>query len=126
LEAIQTAFALKRFPDLTPAQLLEAHAYAYGGCAIQDAGYYPFGNAFFSDLTHYVRTGDFIESLFCNAVTRDTTKGIPAALKLEILNYYADSTAPIVTKKSPKRWAQVQSELQILADAHENRTTILH
>ncbi|HXO45500.1 MAG TPA: zinc dependent phospholipase C family protein [Candidatus Cybelea sp.] len=54
---------LKRFPDATPAELKEAHAYAYGGCAIQDVGYYPFGSKFFSDLVHYVRTGDFIEAL---------------------------------------------------------------
>ena len=54
---------LKRFPIATPEQLHEAHAYAYGGCIVQDMGYYPFGNAFFSDLTHYVRSGDFIASL---------------------------------------------------------------
>jgi hypothetical protein len=58
---------LKHYPNLTPAQLDEAHAYAYGGCAIQDAGYYPSGNEFFSDLTHYVRSGDFILSLLRNA-----------------------------------------------------------
>src|SRR3984885_11739460 len=54
---------LKKFPTLTEAQLQEAHAYAYGGSAIQDFGYYPFGNKFFSDLTHYVRSGDFVLSL---------------------------------------------------------------
>jgi Zinc dependent phospholipase C len=58
---------LSRYPNLTPAQLREAHAYAYGGCAIQDLGYYPFGDEFFSDLTHYVRSGDFITALFRNA-----------------------------------------------------------
>jgi len=54
---------LKRFPDATPEQLKNAHAFAYGGCTIQDLGYYPFGSKFFSDLVHYVRTGDFIEAL---------------------------------------------------------------
>ena len=54
---------LKRFPDATPEQLIQAHAYAYGGAIIQDIGYYPFGNAFFSDLTHYVRSGDFVIAL---------------------------------------------------------------
>src|SRR5713226_2480760 len=62
---------LKRFPTLTEAQVREAHAYAYGGCAIQDFGYYPFGNAFFSDLTHYVRSGDFVLALLRNAHTAD-------------------------------------------------------
>jgi hypothetical protein len=54
---------LKRFPNATPEDLLQAHAYAYGGAIIQDLGYYPFGNKFFSDLTHYVRSGDFVLAL---------------------------------------------------------------
>jgi hypothetical protein len=58
---------LKRFPGTTPAQLRIAHAFAYGGCDAQDLGYYPFGNRFFSDLTHYVRTGDFINNLLLQA-----------------------------------------------------------
>jgi hypothetical protein len=62
---------LSRFPSATEAQLLEAHAYAYGGSAIQDMGYYPFGKQFFSDLAHYARTGDFIACLFRNAKTID-------------------------------------------------------
>ena len=62
---------VKQFPGLTELQLREAHAYAYGGCAIQDLGYYPFANGFFSDLTHYVRSGDFVLSLLHNAQTPD-------------------------------------------------------
>ena len=58
---------LSRYPGLTPAQLDEARAYAYGGCVIQDIGYYPFGDRNYSNLTHYVRTGDFVVSLFRNA-----------------------------------------------------------
>jgi hypothetical protein len=54
---------LKRFPAATVDDLTRAHAYAYGGCIIQDLGYYPFGSKFYSDLTHYVRSGDFIASL---------------------------------------------------------------
>src|SRR5947207_12545366 len=54
---------LKRFPKATAEQLKEAHAYAYGGAIIQDMGYYPFGSKLFTDLTHYVRSGDFIEAL---------------------------------------------------------------
>jgi hypothetical protein len=54
---------LKRFPDLSDDQLKEAHAYAYGGAVIQDLGYYPFGSAEFSDLVHYVRSGDFVREL---------------------------------------------------------------
>lgn len=54
---------LKRFPNATAEQLKEAHAYGYGGAIIQDMGYYPFGSKLFSDLTHYVRSGDFVEIL---------------------------------------------------------------
>src|ERR1700751_435990 len=53
----------KRFPDATADDLKKAHAFAYGGSLVQDMGYYPFGNKFFSDLTHYVRSGDFIVNL---------------------------------------------------------------
>jgi hypothetical protein len=56
-----------RFPETTPEQLLEARAYAYGGCVIQDLGYYPFGSHFFSNLLHYVRSGDFVDTLIRNA-----------------------------------------------------------
>src|SRR6266700_4657079 len=54
---------LKRYPGLSEDQIKEAHAYAYGGAVIQDLGYYPFGNKQFSNLVHYVRTGDFVREL---------------------------------------------------------------
>src|SRR4030088_2144768 len=53
----------KRFPSATEDDLKKAHAFAYGGSLMQDMGYYPFGSKYFSDLTHYVRSGDFIEYL---------------------------------------------------------------
>jgi Zinc dependent phospholipase C len=56
-----------RFPDATAEELLRAHAFAYGGAIVQDMGYYPHGNKFFSDLTHYFRSGDFIVSLLHSA-----------------------------------------------------------
>lgn len=54
---------LKRFPSLTEDQLKEAHSYAYGGAVIQDLGYYPFGSVEFSNLLHYVRSGDFVREM---------------------------------------------------------------
>ena len=54
---------LKRYPAATTDELEKAHAYAYGGCIVQDMGYYPFSSRLFSDLTHYVRSGDFILAL---------------------------------------------------------------
>jgi len=62
---------LKRFPQLTEEQLTEAHAYAYGGAVIQDLGYYPFGSTEFSDLVHYVRSGDFVRELLIEAQDAD-------------------------------------------------------
>jgi len=54
---------MARFPQATSDQINEAHGYAYGGCIIQDLGYYPFGSHFFSDLTHYVRSANFVQAL---------------------------------------------------------------
>jgi hypothetical protein len=62
---------LSRYPGLTQAQLDDARAYAYGGCIIQDIGYYPAGDQSFSDLTHYVRSGDFVVNLLRNAKNAD-------------------------------------------------------
>jgi hypothetical protein len=62
---------LQRFPGASPEDLKMAHSYAYGGAVIQDMGYYPFGSKLFSDLVHYVRSGDFIEALLRDAQTPD-------------------------------------------------------
>ena len=75
---------LKRFPAATPDELKQAHAYAYGGCIIQDLGYYPFGSKLFSDLTHYVRTGDFVLNLI-----RDSQDLNEYAFALGALSHYA-------------------------------------
>ncbi len=54
---------LKRFPQATADDLKQAHGYAYGGSLIQDMGYYPSGSKYFSDLLHYVRSGEFVTAL---------------------------------------------------------------
>src|SRR5213080_3820625 len=54
---------IERFPRATPEDLRHAHAFAYGGSLVQDMGYYPFGKKYFSDLLHYVRSGDFVMAL---------------------------------------------------------------
>ena|ERR1051326_295701 len=90
-----------RFPQASPAELKEAHAYAYGGSVIQDLGYYPFGSGEFSDLVHYVRSGDFVDALIRNAQTPDEyafalgalahyasdVKGHPAVNQAEAIEY---------------------------------------
>jgi hypothetical protein len=75
---------LQRFPDSTPEDLKTAHSYAYGGCVIQDLGYYPFGSHLFSDLVHYVRTGDFVQALI-----RDSQHLNDYAFALGALAHYA-------------------------------------
>lgn len=75
---------LQRFPDATAEQIKEAHGYAYGGAIIQDMGYYPHGSHFFSDLTHYVRSGDFILALLHDSKDIDGY-----AFALGALSHYA-------------------------------------
>jgi hypothetical protein len=75
---------LKRFPQATEEQLSGAQAYAYGGSIIQDMGYYPYGSPFFSELTHYVRSGDFILALL-----RDSKDLDEYAFALGALAHYA-------------------------------------
>ena len=75
---------LQRFPLATADELTQAHAYAYGGCIIQDLGYYPFGSKFFSELTHYVRSGDFVLNLI-----RDSQNLNEYAFALGALSHYA-------------------------------------
>jgi len=88
---------MSRFPDATPEKLIEAHAYAYGGAIIQDMGYYPFGSQFFSDLTHYVRSGDFVLALITES--RDLNE---YAFALGALAHYAADTTghPLATNLS--------------------------
>jgi hypothetical protein len=75
---------LHRFPGLTDDQIREAHAYAYGGAVIQDLGYYPFGSKEFSNLVHYVRSGDFVRELLLESQDVDEY-----AFALGALSHYA-------------------------------------
>lgn len=84
---------LSQYHGLTPAQLDEARSYAYGGCVIQDIGYYPFGDRSFSNLTHYVRSGDFVVSLFRNAKNADELAFAIGALSHYIGDSYGHSEA---------------------------------
>lgn len=92
------------YPNLTPAQLNRARSYAYGGCVIQDIGYYPFGDQFFSDLTHYVRSGDFVLALFRNAHNADELAFAVGALSHYVGDSYGHSEATnlAVAQRFPK------------------------
>ena len=82
-----TPVLLRRFPQTDAAALTQAHAYAYAGCIIQDMGYYPFGSKLFTDLAHYVRTGQFVQNLLREA--RDVNE---YAFALGALAHYTADT----------------------------------
>jgi hypothetical protein len=84
---------IERYPGITEAELTRAHSYAYGGCTIQDLGYYPFNNTFFSDLTHYVRSGDFVAALLRNASNADELAFAIGALSHYVGDIYGHSEA---------------------------------
>ena len=88
---------LKRFPDATAEELKVAHGYAYGGAIIQDMGYYPHGSFFFSDLAHYVRSGDFVLALLHDSKDLDGY-----AFALGALAHYASDNEghPIGTNRA--------------------------
>jgi hypothetical protein len=92
-----------RYPKLTQDQIRTAHAYAYGGSVIQDIGYYPFGSHQFSDLVHYVRSGDFVAALI-----RESTDPNEYAFALGALAHYCGDvdghpTVNVVTaQENPK------------------------
>jgi hypothetical protein len=79
---------LKQYPNLSEEQITETHAYAYGGSLIQDLGYYPFGSAEFSDLVHYVRSGDFVLELLLQS--RDANE---YAFALGALSHYVSDVS---------------------------------
>jgi Zinc dependent phospholipase C len=88
---------LARFPKASREEVLQARSYAYGGCVIQDLGYYPFGSHFFSNLLHYVRTGDFVDALIADAQDVDEY-----AFALGALGHYAADSAghPIAVNRA--------------------------
>ncbi|TPE45258.1 zinc dependent phospholipase C family protein [Pontibacter mangrovi] len=98
----------RRYPYASEADLKKAHAYAYGGSIVQDMGYYPFGNTFFTDLTHYVRSGDFVESLLRHA---DTVEELGFALGA-MAHFYSDTYGhPIGTNRAvPLVYPKVRQE----------------
>jgi hypothetical protein len=108
---------LKRFPGATDGDLRKAHAYAYGGSVMQDMGYYPFGNKFFSDLVHYLRGGDFVDTLL-----RDSSDINEFAFGLGALAHYASDNAghPVINRiagiEFPKLRAKYGAEVTYADD----------
>ena len=98
---------LKRFPQASPEDLKRAHAFTYGGSLVQDMGYYPFGKKFFSDLLHYVRTGDFVEALL-----RDSSDINEYAFALGALAHYSSDNVghPVINRITAIEFPKLQSK----------------
>ena len=109
---------LKSFPDASPDDLRKAHAYAYGGAIIQDMGYYPFGSHLFSDLAHYVRSGDFVLNMLADAQDLDETAFALGALA----HYAADNVghAVAVNKAVPLLYPRVRAKFGAVATYEDN------
>ncbi len=116
---------LSRYPNLTQAELDRARSYAYGGCVIQDIGYYPFGDRSFSNLTHYVRAGDFVVNLFRNA--HDANE---LAFAIGALSHYigdsighSEATNLAVPVEFPKLRAKYGNSVSYAEGKHEHVQT---
>jgi len=96
---------LARFPGATSDQIKEAHAYAYGGSQIQDMGYFPFSSHLYSDLAHYVRTGDFITAMIRDAQTVDEY-----AFALGALSHYTSDRYghPAVNRSTAREYPKLR------------------
>jgi len=110
---------LKRFSSLTEDQITEAHAYAYGGAVIQDLGYYPFGNKQFSDLAHYVRSGDFVRELL-----RESQDANEYAFAMGALAHYASDIAghPAVNQAVAVEYPKLRAKFGNSVNYAENKT----
>ena len=109
---------LSRYPQTTPEELREAHAYAYGGSVLQDMGYYPFGNHLFSDLTHYARTGDFEKNLFL-----ESTNVNELAFAAGTLAHYVSDIHghPFINRSVPIEYPKLRSEFGPVVTYDEGR-----
>jgi len=111
-----------QYPNLTPAELDRARSFAYGGCVIQDMGYYPFGDSFFSDLTHYVRTGDFVLALFRNAHNANELAFAAGALSHYVGDSigHSEATNRAVALQFPKLAARYGASVNYAEGRHQH------
>ncbi len=131
---------LQRYPGTTTEELRQAHAYSYGGCLVQDMGYYPFGNRLFSDLVHYVRSGDFVVNLLSEARDRNEfafALGALAHYTSDVVGHPAVNTSvarefpklqrkfgPVVTyEDSPKAHIQTEFGFDVVQVAKQRYTS---
>ncbi|MGZ3873575.1 MAG: zinc dependent phospholipase C family protein [Mucilaginibacter sp.] len=101
-----------KYPGATEDELKKAHAYAYGGCLLPDMGYFPFGSVYFTNLAHYVRSGDFVETLLSESGNINEYAFALGALCHYMADKYGHSIAtnhavPIVYPKLAKKFGAV-------------------
>jgi hypothetical protein len=101
-----------KYPQATDNDLKKAHAYAYGGCLIADMGYFPFGSVYFTNLSHYIRSGDFVEALISEAQNLDEYAFAIGALCHYMGDKYGHSLAtnlvvPIVYPKMEQKFGHI-------------------
>jgi hypothetical protein len=113
---------LQRYPGLSENQIKEAHAYTYGGAVIQDLGYYPFGSRDFSNLVHYVRSGDFVRELLLES--QDVNEH---AFALGALSHYASDIAghPAVNQAVAIEYPKLRAKYGKSVRYAENKTAHL-
>ena len=103
---------LQRFPDCDKRTTEGRARLRLRRGDIQDLGYYPHGSHFFSDLTHYCRSGDFILALL-----RDSKDLNGYAFALGALSHYAadndghtigtNPSVPILYPKLEKKYGKI-------------------
>ena len=101
-----------KYPSASENDLKLAHAYAYGGSLIADMGYFPFGSVYYTDLAHYVRSGDFVENLLSESQNLNEYAFSVGALCHYMADKYGHSLAtnvvvPIVYPKIKAKFGQV-------------------
>ena len=109
----------EKYPAASDDELKEAHAYAYGGAVAPDMGYYPFGSQRFTNLVHYVRSGDMV-----NALLKDAANLNEYAFALGFLSHYeADNFGhPMATNRSvPIVYPKVRKKYGNVVTYAENR-----
>ena len=102
----------EKYPLATDEDIKKAHAYVYGGCLIADMGYFPFGSTYFTNLAHYVRSGDFVEAMISEAQNLNEYAFAMGALCHYMGDRYGHSigtnhVVPLVYPKMEKRFGHV-------------------
>jgi hypothetical protein len=102
----------QKYPAATAADLKMARSYAYGGSLVADMGYYPFGNPYFTDLLHYVRSGDMVENLLSESKNLNDYAFSLGALAHYMTDKYGHSlgtnlAVPIVYPKLEKKFGNI-------------------